>query len=379
MIKNKKTRVFYEEVSEKKTSKLGYILLIVMFFFIIGAGEKVFDDLRYIPSVPVEPSDCVVFSDYDLRSMTSVWCDPKRDIDLEFGLSDKFFRIKPDIEEVARLNESIYSKRRELSILERDFELSGMKYDLSLQEKIAGTADIIDTDISKKEVSDLQSKISAVKEDIDSMIDQRNQIVANISADIESLKQAYDFAYKHYEKRYTIYELQVSLLSLVFVLPLLWLSVRYYLRLKNNNSPYTIILTSVVAALSVLFLHVVGVFLYYILPMEIIMDIWNLLWYIPFFRFIAYYGVVVLVILFFGGIVYYIQKRVFNPKQVAIRRLRDKKCPDCDFRVNDNNIFCPNCGLQLKERCAQCGELKFKHLRFCPHCGVLRSAEQHKQ
>jgi len=52
----------YEEISEKKTSKLGYIFLIMMVVFVIGTGEKIFSDLKKIPERPTPPSYCILSS-----------------------------------------------------------------------------------------------------------------------------------------------------------------------------------------------------------------------------------------------------------------------------------------------------------------------------
>ena len=62
--------VEYEEVSEKKTSKLGYLLLTIMVIFIIIAGQTVFRDLRRIPERPDRPTFCVhIVTDANLKDI----------------------------------------------------------------------------------------------------------------------------------------------------------------------------------------------------------------------------------------------------------------------------------------------------------------------
>jgi len=112
-----------------------------------------------------------------------------------------------------------------------------------------------------------------------------------------------------------------------------------------------------------------GVFLYDVLPMKWFSRIFDLFLEIPFLRYVIYYGSVILVITLFGGIVYYIQKKVYSPVKVAIRRIKDKKCPGCSFALDSNHNFCPNCGLQLKEKCENCGNFKIRYLAHCHNCG----------
>lgn len=61
-----------------------------------------------------------------------------------------------------------------------------------------------------------------------------------------------------------------------------------------------------------------------------------------------------------------------------------KYCQHCGAKVQDNSVFCENCGKNLTEavvtenrqplkgekRCKTCGEIHDKKLKFCPNCGV---------
>lgn len=151
--------------------------------------------------------------------------------------------------------------------------------------------------------------------------------------------------------------------------PFFAFSVFFYFKLKRKNSSYTIILTALIVAFSLLFLQVIGSFLYEILPKEWFGRSWALMLEVPFLRYLIYYGSVILVIGLLDGIVFYLQKKIFDPVKVAIRRLKDKKCPNCSCALNPQQSFCPVCGLQLKEKCSHCAELKIKYLAHCPHCG----------
>ena len=53
--------------------------------------------------------------------------------------------------------------------------------------------------------------------------------------------------------------------------------------------------------------------------------------------------------------------------------------PDCDTNVGEDEIFCPNCGLEFTESedfeinqekcCAKCGDKLKPSAKFCVNCG----------
>lgn len=363
----------YEEISEKKTSKLGYILLIIMVIFVIGVGETIFSDLKRIPERPISPSYCIQGSVRHLENLTHLNCPNYNsgfnEVDKKFGLDTKFNNIKPKLQEISSLNENIRSNERKIRNLENSIQRLSKDYDLSLQEKMAGENAIMDTFGIKNQITSSRSQISNLKSKINSLEGQRDTVISGISSVINSLEQSYEQAQDYYQTKKAWYKFKIFLLTLAFILPFFALSLYYYLRLKRKNSPYTIILTATTTAFSILFLQVIGIFLYDILPKEWLGRIFSFFWELPFLRYVIYYGSVILVIGLFGGIVYYIQKKVFDPVKVAIRRLKDKKCPGCSFVLDSHHNFCPDCGLQLKEKCENCGNLKIRYLSHCPNCG----------
>jgi predicted RNA-binding Zn-ribbon protein involved in translation (DUF1610 family) len=362
----------YEEISEKKTSKLGYILLIIMVVFIIVVGETIFSDLEKIIERPISPSRCISSSIINLENLNYFDCPSYsgfNEVDKKFGLDTKLNDIKPELQKIAYLNENINSNEIEIRNLESNIHELNKDYDLSLQEKMANEDAIMDKLGIKYQITNLRSKINSLNSNNASLKSQRNSVISQIISSIKLLKQSYDEAYDHYLTTTAWYKFKIFLLTLVFVLPFFILSIYFYLRLKRKDSPYTVILTALTTAFSILFLQVIGVFLYDILPKEWLSRIFKFFLDAPFLRYIIYYGSVILVIGLFGGIVYYIQKKVFDPIKVAVRRLKDKKCPGCSFVLDSDHNFCPNCGLQLKEKCGNCGNLKIRYLSHCPNCG----------
>jgi len=60
-----------EEVGERRTSVLGYLLLSMMVIFILVIGQTIFSDLSEIPKRPVAPSDCVAYLNFGTNSSSS--------------------------------------------------------------------------------------------------------------------------------------------------------------------------------------------------------------------------------------------------------------------------------------------------------------------
>ncbi len=238
---------------------------------------------------------------------------------------------------------------------------------------MAGEEGIIDKNYARGSITTNTNQISRLESSNTSLALKRDVFISDISPNIVTIKQSHKKALEYYQNKRAWYKFKTFSLMLIFVLPFLLVSVFYYLKLKKKNSPYTIILTATTTAFTILFLQAVLVFLYDILPKEWIERIFRILKEVPFFRYIIYYGSVLLVIGFFGGLVFYIQKRVFSPTKVAIRRLKDKKYPGCSFPLDSEHSFCPDCGLQLKEECSHCGQLKIRYLTHCPNCGNKES------
>lgn len=364
----------YEEISEKRTSKLGYILLVLMVAFVIGVGETVFSDLAKIPEKPVAPSGCILNSVRNLKSLTKYstcqnYGNSLNAVDKKFGLDKKYDGIKPQLQEIVSLNAGIESNNSEIRSLESNIQKLNREYGLSLQEKMAGEKAIADKENIKNEITGTKAKISSLQEENGSLENKKNLAISQISSSAQSIEQSHKEATDYFLNKAAWFKFKVFLLTLVFVLPFFAFSVFFYFKLKRKNSPYTIIFTATTTAFSILFLQVAGVFLYDILPKEWLGRIFSFFMEVPFLRYVVYYGSIILVIGIFGGIVYYIQKKVFSPAKVAIRRLKDKKCPGCSFALDPQHIFCPNCGLRLKEKCQYCGEPRNKYLSHCHNCG----------
>lgn len=366
-----KTSEEYEEISEKKTSKLGYILLIIMSVFIIGISQTIFSDLEKIPERPISPSSCIS-SFKDPGYLLKLYYVPRcyfNEVDKKFNLDIKYSRISNAISKIAELNNEISINSSQISANESKIRNLNKEYDLSLQEKIANEEAIMDKPNIKSNITTKRSEISVLSNKNSSLETQRDSHIAQITTQVNDLTQSYDEAYEYYLDKNAYYRLKLFLLTLAFILPFFIISAFFYFRSKKKNSPYTIILTAIFGSCSILFLQVVMIFLYDVLPKRWLERIFKFFMEVPFLRYIIYYGSVILIIALFGGLVYFIQKKVFSPEKVAIRRLKENKCPGCSFALNSEQNYCPKCGQQIKEKCGNCNNLKIRYLPHCPHCG----------
>lgn len=361
----------YEEVAEKKTTSLGYFLILLMAVFLIIVAQTVFSDLKKTVKLPSAPAYCLssVINVEALKSLSYKQSCAFGEIDREFDLDKKYAAISESVGEIVEINIQISGLNSNLSLTNRKIKEFESQYNLSLQEKIANEQVLYNRSGLQASIKSYRSEADSTSSQISSLASERDRKISNISGALSALGLDYKKAKDRYETDVAWYKVKQFFLMLIFVLPFFVVSTGAYLRLKRKNSPYTIIATGVLMASSLLLMQITLVFLYQILPREWIERIIKFFRATPFMRYVLYYGSVLVLIGVFGGLVYFIQKRVFNPKKVAIRRLKDSKCPGCSFTVNPFLDFCPKCGLVLKEKCPKCGVLKVAHLPFCSACG----------
>jgi hypothetical protein len=361
----------YEEITEKKTSRLGNVVLIILVIFLFIIGQKVFSDVRGIPEEPVHPAFCTqTYSDIDLlKDRNYARTCNFTETDRKFNVEQNFRDVEPQIKNIILLNKEISGIKNQINSSERELDRLLGKYDVSLQEKIAIEEPILDKPVIKATVASLNEKIASLNQELVVQTQERDNKLNTIKPKLLVLESSYEQAMDYYKNKMAWFNFIVFLLKLVFVLPLFGLSLFYYFKLKKKNSPHTIIAASVLTAASILFAQIVLIFLYEILPMEWLIRIFIEIMEIAVLKYIIYYGIALLAVAIFGGIVYYIQKKVFDSKKVAIRRLKDNKCPNCSFSPISSYDFCPKCGKRLKEECPNCGKMKIKDLPYCPFCG----------
>lgn len=380
----------YEE-TENRTPKAGYILLLAMFIAALFFGWRALDDLNNVPQRPELLSYCaasfVTYSWEDYRrgqlyaypppsgfqrtlpihSVKSPYkpftLPQEQEQSCVFSSYEKRYSVPAVFEERKRINFKLSDRQKTLSGVNGNLSQLERQYSLGLQENIAGEEKkLYPTPAIRENIENLK------KQQADLTIEIEN-ITAQLKPYDEKLRDLYQNVLRDHRRAWRWYEFQIFLLEAVFVFPFFWLVFGMYRRLLAKNSPYTIIFTALVGVASVLLLRILLVWFWSLFLARIIQTIWEFIQNFALLRSLVFYGGMVLSIVVFGGAVYLLQKRIFDPRRVAIRRLRDKQCPHCQTSLDLGVAFCPNCGRKLKEVCAKCGKERWSDFPACPHCG----------
>ena len=386
------------EETERKTPKAGVILLITMFIVGTFFGWYALDDLGNIPSRPGELSSCSypyrqayvsesivgqtqslpLYQEYGMR-YEGYGGDSSRcafvDIEKTAGIPEIFAKRIPVESEMRSLQDRLSGVSRSLYEIQRQLQNSTGQYDTGLQEKQAGvTSPIFPVAPSQETVVSLRNQEKLLQIQKGQLEKESADLGEKLKKIDSELSGAYVPVLKEYNRGLRMYEFKVFLLQFFFVVPFFILVLWGYLRLYRKNSPYTVIFTAMVGVASILLLRIIlfwlwGLFLARVLEVLLV-------WFNNFqlLRSLVFYLGMLFSFLVFGGAVYLLQKKIFNPKRVALRRFRLKQCPQCQVNLDLSVFFCPNCGYQLKHKCEKCGQARFIALPACPYCGD-RSAQ----
>lgn len=392
----------YEEIGEKRTTIAGYFLLFLMSAFLVAVGEQVFTDVRQIPALPQPPAQCIArtvgasavyagagnvrngvqgtLSDASVRTALDKYRASTctfSDTDRAAGIPAAYAKIEPRLQTISDINQEISSLTQAINKERNTLRQLERQYELSLQEKTANERVLYSPAEYQQQIADTRSRIENLEANMRVQESGRDQVVPIILSEARTLGALYEASADAFYSAMAWYRVKVFGLMLLFIIPLFSVALHRYFALKRKNSPYTIIATAVLVASGILLLQTVLVFLYDILPRKWIEYIFSIFAQIVVLRYVLYYGVAALVVLLFGGIVYVIQRRIFDPKRIAVRRLKDNKCPNCSFALHQTQSFCPKCGRKVREHCAACNAARLIDMPFCPSCGNGTMSSQH--
>jgi len=209
--------------------------------------------------------------------------------------------------------------------------------------------------IATEEVNALTGKISALSDQLK-------------PSDVK-LKALYQNVLSDWRWQWRWYELWVFVLQSLFVFPFFFFVLRWYFRLSAKNSPYTIIATFVLATAAIFVVVIACKYFWSLFLAALLEGLWEIIKNIQILRSLITYAGMFLTIGLFGGSVYLLQKKIFDPTRAAMRRLRDYKCPACQFSLKLARNYCPHCGTQILEKCAKCQNARYTDLKACPYCG----------
>lgn len=382
----------YEE-AERRTPVTGIILLLLMFVAGLYFGMFAMNDIANIPTEPEALSSCARrYQKQDSRIATPVYFG-RYDKDLD-GFSfardtssvclshlsayEKTGGVSPLLEQRVALEAQVYPAYRQLqdTVLPDLYKVQAQidrvtgEYGVGLQEEEVGIKEpIFPTAPSRQSIVELRAQEGELLQWKGELEAQMNSVKGSIKAIDTQLAEAYKPIFKTHERALRIYEFKVFALQFILLIPFFLLAVRKYLELHRKSSPYTVILTTIVAVLGILLLKTI-LFWFWGLFLEEIMRV-LIEWFgrYDIFRSLLFYFGMFFSFALFGGAVYFLQKKIFDPRRVTIRRFRAKQCPQCQTNLDLSAEYCPNCGAHIRTACVKCGKNRFVGMPFCPHCG----------
>lgn len=389
----------YEE-TERRTPKTGIVLLILMFIAGIYFGLFAMEDISNIPDRPAVLSNCSYRyktndstgrAPYEKRISTYYEEDTVRSLAYEDS-SRCVIKLNP-LEEtggiVALYNRRIAIERQidpivteyttlqqRVNSIQMQMQRATGEYSVGLQEKEAGISEpVFPVGSSQQSIGQLRQQEAPLVARMDELQKQVAVFQPLLDAVDMELIAAYKPVFKAHNRAMRWYELKVFMLQFLLVIPFFFLALRSYLSLHRKNSPYTVILLTIVAVLGLLLLKTILFWFWGLFLAEILRVLTEWFEAYDIFRSLLFYFGMFLSFAIFGGAVYFLQKKVFDPRRVTIRRFRAKQCPQCQTNLDLAGMYCPNCGAHTRETCKKCDKERFVGLPFCPQCGE-RGAER---
>ncbi len=171
---------------------------------------------------------------------------------------------------------------------------------------------------------------------------------------------------------------------LLFTLPLLLLFGFIYLRTKKKelkgekSNPIIKIITAHISVILILPIVWFSLMLiYHVIPKTLLRNFIEFLVSMGLVSLLNYFAIA-LIILFFGALIYFMQKRTARLKQEKVTKKNYTKlisysqCFECSHIINYNKSYCPVCGTYLHEVCKICNEKTTKHEPYCSSCGAKK-------
>jgi len=152
-----------------------------------------------------------------------------------------------------------------------------------------------------------------------------------------------------HERALLNFELQLFGLRMLYAVPVFFLALFLFLRLRGKNSHYLVFATALIGAAMLQLIYLVSLYSWHLLR-----DIAQIA--------IAIVGTALCML----GIVM-IRRYWLDPERVVRTRVRKGLCFTCGAMAEDN-IFCPACGEELQKRCLGCGVNRPVKAEYCPHC-----------
>lgn len=377
----------WEELSEKQTTKLGYLLLYCMFFAILVSWYWTLSIIKHIPTKPTYVPTCISYMLESLQDPSihhSILSNRYNDCDLqsthpEFNFEEEYSQLQVPYEEIDAIQTKINNLQPRFYSLRSDLQEAEDNYEFSLNEQTAQeNSGLYNTVENQNKIREIRRQISDVTKNVETLQAQRKEVQQKYSWEVSLLKEKVENVKWAYYRSYFWYKFYIAILSLIFSVTVFTILYKIYVKQKIKNSPHTIIFSVATFAYWLIVLQVALLFIWDLIPDSFI----ELLSYI----FSAFTPIVflvqflwpVLIIAFFWFFIYRIQKRLYSPQNILKRFIVDKKCPNCGNGVDFTKSFCPLCSHEIQIKCHKCNHLTVKWMPFCSSCGTKISQEETK-
>ncbi len=383
----------WEELSEKQTTKMGYFLLVCMFFAIISTAQWTILVIKDIPDKPLQVPNCVtavlnafdinntsynIYQRYSPNYSSYGWYNDCTLISSKptFDLFREYETLRSPYEQLQSYSNNLSRLQSEKSNSQYRQNNSREDYNTALNEKMAqewvgiynGQQIQEDITTSRDQIVSIDTQITLLQKNIENLRAQYAWEVATLKAKQIDAEWAY-------KKTYLAYEMTIAILSLIFSGSVFIIFYRLYVRRKIENSPHTIIFSVATFAYGLVLLQILFLFLWKIIPHTFLE--WLLGWisvFTPLLYLVQFLWPVIIVAIF-GYLVYRIQKRLYSSQNVLKRFVMDKKCPSCGNAVDMLKPFCPLCAHEIHAHCGECHELTMKWMPYCSNCGATLPKE----
>lgn len=390
----------YEELDGKRTTKLGLVFVIIMVIAGIWQGQVLLRSIQATIHPPENLSTCfrdavtrsglpvnvtydysystygtdsINFGGYNSNTFREEGC-RYSEIEINQKFPPIYAMIQPMTLELDALGKERSIAQSELWKLKNTKDTQQQNYNTSLFENISGSNQAVYSSSSisgvlsavEDRIATLEKVISAKESDIRTKQDEIRQILVGSASVLENVA-------RDYENEIRFLELKRFVTSFLLLAPLVWFTVRRYFRAKNTRSEYSIIWGGAALISSLLFGQVMVVFVYRILPKRLLEALAEFLYSIlqsfEFLVIILQWLGFILIPLFFGFLVYKIQKKFYNPLAVAMRSIKEGKCPKCAMKIKDSMVHCPMCSFNLRVTCPTCSATSVCFAKYCETCG----------
>jgi hypothetical protein len=381
----------YEEINAKKTSTLGYFFLLLMVVFGVWQGNNFLSALQRSVTAPVPNSSCLsVLSSY-ARTNTDYYYDYDNyyysqtllSSQCQFSEREKalslhilYQNIEPNLIAYKEVQARITKIERAQSDASYSRETYITEYEASLLEDIAGTENtVFDQGTIQSSIVTQDDYISRLNEALTTENAEKSRLYEAVKTAVAPYRTTIAAAENQYQHELIVHQFIQFLVSLIFVAPLFALVWRRYHASKKNRSEYAIIWGGLVATSGLLLAEILLMFIYEVLPHRILQAIFDFLAQFEFIWTLLYWLGFILVPLFFGFLIYLIQKKFYNKQAVMMRALKNERCPGCSLKLHHDMNHCPVCGYKIKEHCTACGAMTMRGGGFCASCGANQTPQ----